>query len=159
MRLDLNLLIVAGIVFIGQCLYIVYDLTLLYLNYRTPLGIYGTGAVHQDLYSYDDGSYGTAPLKAGDTTLVNWVLVKELDCPGVSSRVWRGENGFYFVEPLQVTGIPMNPEPISYHISTKIPDLAPAGRLNLEVVGTYNCGDILGDREFTLGPVSMTIQE
>jgi len=117
-----------------------------YASYSTPPGISGTWLPHGDA-------------NAGETTIMHWTLTKETECPGSSSRVWRGEDGFYIVEPRKITALPMNPEPVEYSIETTIPELAPVGDLTLEIVGSYNCGDLLGEREFSLGPVHINVTE
>ena len=123
-----------------------YEAIKTYKDYSTPPGISGVGISHTEV-------------RAGDKAVIEWTLTKEVDCPGTSSRVWRGEDGFYIVEPRTITALPMNPEPVVYSIETTIPALAPVGDLTLEVIGEYNCGDILGAREFTLGPVHINVIE
>lgn len=117
-----------------------------YKDYSTPAGISGTGASHADV-------------RAGDETVIEWTLVKTTDCTGHASRVWRGEDGFYIVEPRKITALPMNHDPVVYSIETTIPELAPVGDLTLEILGSYNCGDLLGEREFSLGPVHINVTE
>ena len=117
-----------------------------YKDFSTPPGISGVGVSH-------------SAVRAGDDTVIEWTLTKEVDCPGTSSRVWRGKDGFYIVEPRTITALPINLEPVVYSIETTIPTLAPVGELTLEIIGQYNCGDILGAREFTLGPVHINVIE
>lgn len=96
------------------------------------------------------------PVTAGDVELLEWVIIKRTDCPGVTGRVWNGEDGFYMVEPLRKTALPMNEEKQTYRISTEIPSLAPAGYLQLTIKGHYDCG---GDvTEYTLGPVELIVE-
>lgn len=123
-----------------------YTAAVAYREYSTPPGISGAGISHEDV-------------RAGDETIIEWTLTKEVDCKGTSSRVWRGENGFYIVEPRKITALPMNEEPVVYSIETTIPELAPVGALTLEIVGEYDCGGVLGKREFSLGPVHINVIE
>ena len=96
------------------------------------------------------------PVTAGDTELVYWNIIKRTDCPGVAGRVWNGEDGFYMVEPLRKTALPMNVEQQEYRIPTEVPSLAPVGKLDLYIKGYYDCG---GDRtEYTLGPVELIVE-
>lgn len=117
-----------------------------YRDFSTSPGISGAGLPHGNI-------------RAGETTIIHWTLIKETDCEGTTSRVWRGENGFYVVEPRKIAALPTNPQPVEYAIETTIPVLAPVGDLTLEVIGSYNCGDLLGERNFTLGPVHITVVE
>lgn len=117
-----------------------------YKSYNTPLAIAGTGVVH-------------TPVIAGHDVMVHWTLQKFVDCPGTSSRVWRGEGGFYNIESKNTTALPLDPNPTTYQIPTHVPFMAPIGSLTLEIVGSYDCGDILGNREFTLGPVHINVIE
>ena len=123
-----------------------YEAIKTYKNYSTSPAISGMGVVGD-------------PVTAGTVTTVEWTLVKEVDCPGTSSRIWRGQDGFYVVESKTITALPLNPEPVVYSIETRIPFMAPAGDLTLEILGSYDCGGILGAREFTLGPVHINVIE
>lgn len=97
------------------------------------------------------------PVRPGQVVPVDWTLHKTTDCPGSSGRVWRGEDGFYLSEALRATGLPQTDYAMTYHIQTKIPDLAPAGQLSLWIVGGYDCGGIFGSTDFRLGPVTMEV--
>lgn len=104
---------------------------------------------------------GVAPevVAAGETVQVEWSLVKKIDCPGSSSRVWRGGRNFLVIESSRPTTIPQSDKVQDYSIATQIPDNAPVGPLELTIQGNYDCGDILGTREFILGPVLMEVVE
>ena len=104
---------------------------------------------------------GIAPnlVHAGETVQIDWTLLKTVDCNGTSSRVWHGTNDFLLVEPSRPTTIPASPEAQHVSVSTHIPAEAPLGPLHLSVVGSYDCSDILGERQFELGPVVMEVVE
>jgi len=95
---------------------------------------------------------------AGETVLIDWAIAKRTSCAGTSSRVWRGEDGFYLVEVERPTRLPHHDDFRNYQISTEIPSLAPAGDLSLEIAGSYKCK---GTRsfEFVLGPVEIKVVE
>ena len=96
------------------------------------------------------------PVTAGDVELLEWNITKRTSCPGVSSRVWNGEDGFYMVEPLRKTALPMNEEEQTYRIPTEIPRLAPEGDLQLSIKGHYDCdGEMF---EYSLGPVELIVE-
>lgn len=91
---------------------------------------------------------------AGEPTLVEWVITKRTDCPGVSSRVWFGDEGFQLTEKVQATSLPMAPAK-EYKIQTLIPELAPEGDLFLRINGHFDCQ---GKKiPFSLGPVVMHV--
>lgn len=94
----------------------------------------------------------------GGTVWVKWKIVKRTDCPGVNSRVWRGENGFEITEESKPTELPVSIDWRAYDIVTEIPKLAPPGHLALTIEGEYRCpgADAV---EFSLGPVLMEVQE
>lgn len=117
-----------------------------YLFHRNPNPISGSGT-------------GPDEVRAGETVQIEWTLLKAVDCAGTSSRVWRGSGDYLLVEALRPTTIPMSDKPQHYSIATEVPDSAPDGPLSLTVQGSYNCGDLLGDREFSLGPVMMEVTE
>lgn len=102
------------------------------------------------------GVYSGDPLRPGEYGIVDWALVKRTDCPGWNTRIWRGENGFYVVEPKMPTTLPKSEEPKSYAIETKIPELAPPGVLKLSIVGQYECETSV--HNFTLGPVEIPVR-
>ena len=96
------------------------------------------------------------PVTAGDVELLEWNITKRTSCPGVSSRVWNGEDGFYMVEPMRKTALPMNEEEQTYRIPTEIPRLAPEGDLQLSIKGHYDCdGEMF---EYSLGPVELIVE-
>lgn len=109
----------------------------------TPAIVEGAGVV--------DG-----PVYAGENTLVTWLITKRVDCPGLTSRVWHGENGFQLTEQAQVTTLDVS-EAKEYRIQTRVPDLAPPGDLRLDVEGFLDCGD--GKMGFSIGPVFMEVVE
>lgn len=90
---------------------------------------------------------------AGETVPVHWVIEKDTDCEGVTSRVWNGE-GFFWSEPQQSTALPMGSW--SGDIQTKIPVLAPSGNLELTIKGYFECpGE--ARRYFSLTPVEFEV--
>lgn len=93
----------------------------------------------------------------GREVLVNWVITKRTECPGVTSRAWFGEGGFQLTEPLQATALPVG-ENMAYSIPTRVPGLAPAGDLELHIVGAFNCPGETPSR-FDLGPVMMVVKD
>ena len=97
------------------------------------------------------------PVRAGETIPINWVITKRIDCPGVVSRTWYGENGFYLVEAARPSGLPTSDEAKSYNVYTEIPSMAPSGELKLSIRGEYHCesGLVL----FELGPAILEILE
>lgn len=144
--MSFNIMPIAFMLLVVQGATASYQGVKVYKDYSTPPGISGTGLPRGEV-------------RAGDTTIIHWTLVKTTDCEGTASRVWRGEDGFYVVEPRKITALPTNPNPVDYSIETTIPELAPAGDLTLEIIGSYNCGDLLGERNFSLGPVHITVVE
>jgi len=120
------------------------DATKVFLFHRDPYPISGTGI-------------GPDKVRAGETVQIEWTLMKTVDCGGTSSRAWRGANDYLLVEETRPTTIPVSDEAQHYSIATDIPESAPAGQISLTVHGSYNCGDILGSCEFTLGPVDMEV--
>jgi len=97
-------------------------------------------------------------VEAGGTYLVNWSIVKRTDCSGMNSRVWEGADGFYLVEPVGETTLPITMEPRTYNIPTRIPELAPPGPLQLSIVGSYTCSGH-NPVPFRLGPVITEVVE
>lgn len=98
-----------------------------------------------------------SPVMAGEKVLIEWYITKLTDCDGVAGRVWYGEAGFYVVEPLKQTTLPMNKSEMVYRIPTQIPILAPSGGLDLFIKGHYNCPN--GLVYYTLGPVKLTVED
>lgn len=91
-----------------------------------------------------------APVKPGELVLVDWQIVKRTECPGETSRAWSGERRFRLTEPQQETALPAgNLNPM---IQTRIPELAPPGRLELRIVGYFRC-EGYSRQDFDLGPV------
>lgn len=110
-----------------------------------PAPIEGTGSV-------------SGPVVANSTAMVEWTLTKRTDCTGQSARVWSGAEGFYMVEPYRVTAIPRTEAETAFRIPTEIPKQAPAGLLELRIIGYYECEP--GQRDhFTLGPVTLEVIE
>ena len=97
------------------------------------------------------------PVRAGEKHLVTWSIIKRTDCPGLTSRVWRGEGGFQLTEQAQVTALDVSEQPREYRIETYIPELAPPGELRLDIEGYFDCGE--GKRGFSIGPVVMQVVE
>ena len=96
------------------------------------------------------------PVTAGDVELLEWNITKRTSCHGVAGRVWNGEDGFYMVEPMRKTALPMNEEEQTYRIPTEIPRLAPEGDLQLSIKGHYDCdGEMF---EYSLGPVELIVE-
>lgn len=94
------------------------------------------------------------PVRAGETVLIPWTITKRVDCPGASSRVWNGRDGFQLSETQQSASLPVG-EDMRFNIQTLIPTLSPSGPLTLEIIGYYECD---GERRpFTLGPVLLEV--
>lgn len=102
------------------------------------------------------GQYEAGPVAPGDVVLVSWTLTKRTECPGLTSREWRGGAGFYLVEPVQVTALPVGDD-MRRDIQTKIPELAPAGPLNLHITGQFQC-EGKAPQPFDLGPVGFVVK-
>lgn len=113
-------------------------------EFLLPDPISGTGSV-------------SGPVTAGEIAIVDWVISKSTDCPGVSSRVWFGEDGFQLTEPLQMTALPVG-ENMQYAIQTDVPLMAPPGLLELHIIGKFECPGQAA-RAFDLGPVFMTVED
>ena len=92
----------------------------------------------------------------GANILVHWTITKRTECPGETSRVWSGESGFQLTEPIQVTALPKG-DAMQFDIQTKVPDLAPAGKLDLRVVGSFECPGMAVET-FSLGPIAMEVE-
>ena len=144
--MNFDILPIAAVLLMVQGASTGFEAVKAYKGHRTPPAITGTGVVNH-------------PVVAGSNIIVEWTLQKFVDCPGTSSRVWRGQGGFYTVESKAATALPLNPDPVMYSIETHVPYMAPAGELTLEILGSYDCGDILGERWFTLGPVIIDVME
>lgn len=98
------------------------------------------------------------PVRPGQTINVPWQITKRVSCNGVSGRVWDGEDGFSMTEPLRPTSLPAEDRPVTYNIQTTIPELAPAGALNLRVAGYFDCPG--GNRIWwEIGPVQMVVRK
>lgn len=93
------------------------------------------------------------PVRAGEVALVHWVITKRTDCPGESSRVWSGADGFYLADPMRATGLPMGD--LQRSIQTTIPSAAPSGPLTLTIRGRFDC--LFGAVPFRLAPVQMDV--
>lgn len=94
-------------------------------------------------------------VQAGEVARIEWHITKRIDCPGVSGRVWKGEDNFYMVEPYRKTALPMMEGEITYRIQTEIPSLAPEGDLLLTIEGYYDCPN--KRIEYSIGPVELTV--
>jgi hypothetical protein len=91
----------------------------------------------------------------GETIVVEWIITKRTDCPGYSSRVWSGADGFFLSEHVQATAIPVSTRR-AYKIPTTLPSMAPAGKLDLMIKGHFECENQPRDH-FTLGPVVFNV--
>lgn len=120
----------------------------------TSSGIDATKAIFTPPPITGTASYD-APVDAGETVLVPWVIEKTTDCPGSSSRTWRGEAEFSLSEPMQANSLPKGT--IRPRIQTKIPELAPPGFLHLFIKGYYQC-EGQEKMHFTLGPVEFSVR-
>lgn len=110
-------------------------------QYARPSIVEGVGAYH-------------SPVTAGETVLIDWMITKRIDCPGQSSRVWSGENGFSMSESMRPTKMPVGTG--TYKVETKIPDEAPEGDLKMTVSGYFECPH--RDREyFSLNPIILKV--
>lgn len=93
----------------------------------------------------------------GKEVIIQWDITKRTNCPGVNSRVWHGQNGFFLNEKQMVTSLPATFTPKQYLIPTYVPAMAPVGPLTLSIVGQYKCPGG-ATQAFTLGPVNMEIK-
>jgi len=98
-----------------------------------------------------------SPVVAGETIILEWNIRKNTDCAGEAGRVWVGENGFLLSEVQRAATIKKSESVKKYRIQTKIPELAPTGKLILSIKGHYTCES--GDKYFTLGPVNLTVKD
>jgi hypothetical protein len=108
----------------------------------TPPLIEGAGAVE-------------SPVRPGENVLVTWSIDKRTDCPGLTSRVWHGEEGFQLTEPVQITALPKGQA--IYHIQTLVPTMAPPGHLTLKIKGHFECPGA-APVAFALAPVHMEVE-
>jgi hypothetical protein len=92
----------------------------------------------------------------GDEVIIEWAIVKRTECPGYSSRIWEGENGFHLSEPVQATSLPSGAG--VYDVPTQIPLLTPSGEAKLTIRGHFDCPGEEA-RYFSLGPVTMTVAD
>lgn len=101
---------------------------------------------------------GFAPdtVVAGDTEIIKWRIVKRTTCRGTNQRLWLGDDGFRLSEPLGETTLPATGGWREYNIATKIPDVLPDGRIELWIIGSYECPRRDTER-FSLGPVVMNV--
>jgi hypothetical protein len=101
------------------------------------------------------GASYSEPVVPGEIVLVPWAITKRTECPGETSRVWDGQGNFHLTEPKQATALPAGT--ITPNIQTKVPEMAPAGGLQLRIVGFFQCE---GERrqDFALGPVTFTVE-
>jgi hypothetical protein len=97
----------------------------------------------------------------GQVVLVQWDILKRIDCGGENGRVWNGQNGFHVSEALMPTGLPQSAEAKTYIVPTRIPAGAPAGPLSFEIRGTFTCpgSDPIEFRLPTGGPYVFEVGE
>ena len=142
MNLTGNLLALAGVFTVGLS---VSDLSEAIWMAKAPPLIEGVGSV-------------AAPVLPGEDVFVLWQIRKLTKCPGESSRVWRGQDGFYLVEPAKPTALVSSPDVQFFRIPTSIPESAPPGPLELTIEGAYDCGGI-APIQFAIGPVEIQVAE
>ena len=97
-------------------------------------------------------------VRAGETVLVDWTIIKRTGCSGFNGRVWDGADHFHLSEPYRPTGLPRTDTPQKYRIETTIPAMAPPGPLTLWIEGEYTCTGRPAI-PFRLGPVVMAVVE
>lgn len=90
----------------------------------------------------------------GQMVTVQWDIIKRVNCPGQSARVWAGENGFALAEGMQPTSLPSGPG--RYTIPTTIPATAPPGDLTLTISGYFECQS-QPRTYFSLTPIAMKV--
>lgn len=73
----------------------------------------------------------------GELATVQWDVIKRTSCPGKSSRVWAGPDGYSLTEAQQATTLPVGSG--TYKIPTRIPFSAPEGQLELTISGFTEC--------------------
>lgn len=73
----------------------------------------------------------------GELATVTWDVIKRTSCPGKSSRVWHGPDGYSLTEMQQATTLPVGAG--TYKIPTRIPNTAPEGPLQLSISGYTEC--------------------
>ena len=101
------------------------------------------------------GSYDNN-VQPGQTILVKWKLTKTTTCPGLYSRTWTGEGGYYLSEGMRSTNIPLSDNDV-YRVATLIPSTAPIGHLQLVVSGYYECSH-WRKYKFKLEPVILIVE-
>lgn len=94
---------------------------------------------------------------AGEVVQIPWTFHKRSECDGENSRVWSGAGGFHLTEAAKRNSLPTSDEPIRPVIPTRIPEWAPAGRLELHIVGECIRGQ--SRERFSLGPVVFNVTE
>ena len=97
------------------------------------------------------------PVKAGSEIVLDWQVIKRVDCIGSSQRVWNGEDGYSKREPISPTTLPVTDTWQNFHVRTQIPDTAPVGYLRLTVEGIYDCPE--KRYSFILGPVVFRVSQ
>jgi len=120
------------------------------LNTASLINKAGTPPPIEGSAAYND------PVRPGENIRVTWEIFKRTECDGELSRVWRGEDGFHLAEVRREAALPKTEGVQIFNIQTHIPDLAPPGRLELEIHGSYYCNQ---RRDFTLGPVVFEVIE
>lgn len=120
------------------------EVSRVFLDGRLPPPIDGVGHV-------------SGPVSPGEDVLVNWSIIKRIDCEGTNGRVWDGEDGFHLSEQNMPTGLPVSHVARDYKIQTKIPEYAPPGELLLTIRGQYSCPGV-SPIDFTIGPVVMEVR-
>ena len=102
--------------------------------------------------------YAHAPsmVRAGDLIPVTWTIGRHTDCPAKAANIWTGDHDFSLSEPLVVATWPVTRAPVVQAVATKVPDMAPSGKLTLSVEGEYTCPG-QPSVGFSLGPVEMMV--
>lgn len=77
------------------------------------------------------------PAVIGELVTVTWDVIKRTDCPGKSSRVWSGPDGYSLTEIQQATTLPVGAG--TYKVPTRVPSTAPEGKLELNISGFTEC--------------------
>lgn len=120
------------------------DIAEQFLGNVIPPAVEGTGAVRQSAY-------------AGESVIVDWIIIKRTDCSGQSGRVWSSPDGFAMNEPVTPTSLPTTDTPRHYKIPTKVPREVTDDNVTLRIKGWYDCPN--APREyFELGPVFIEVK-
>lgn len=98
----------------------------------------------------------TAPVRPGQTVMIDWHIDKREKCRGENGRIWDGAGGYHLSEQHRENGLRATDGEEVFPIPTEVPWTAPDGELRLTISGYNDCPN--REREyFTLGPVVLTV--